>query len=278
MKIAALINTHKNSEIFREALDSIRTYLSKDIFVLIDGSYSKQFDSLNCNKIYGFRHGENISEINHSLKTRAPHRNVALGLMKIYEAYKDSVDWYCYFESDCLITSDQIKYELNNFLKDNYWVVGNDVRSAKAKIKSISYFLGKDYDDLRYCLGCCVFYSSKFIKKLYEDNFFNRFLEITNFYSEFTCGFVYENTNEQVYDLSEYLYPTLAHYYGGKIKELNCWDKENNKWKEKKYLMRFKPEISDEDPYLDAYIVHPIKDISNPILQYYKNKRSSFYI
>lgn len=279
MKIAVLLNAHQNSQLFRDTLDSVRTYLSKDIFVLVDGSYWKEFDNLEYNKICGFRHGENISEVNHSLRSRAPHRNVALGLNKIYEFYKDSVDWYCYLESDCLITSERVLYDLECFLKEDYWVVGNDVRSINSKLKIMSRFLGNDFDDLRYCLGCCVFYNSNFIKKLYEDNFFEKFLSITNFYSEFTCGFYYEDSKESVYDISEYLYPTLAHYYGGKIKELNRWNDVENKWKDNKYLMRFRPDINESDPYLGSYVLHPIKEFSNPIRQYYKNKRNkSFYI
>jgi hypothetical protein len=297
MKIAVVLNSHQNSPLFLDTLDSVKTYLSKDIFILIDGSYCEDFKSLDYNKILGFRHGENISEIVHSRgptderwapreyrldwwgRSKAPYRNVALGLSKTYEVYKDSVDWYCYLESDCLITSDRIVYDLYDLLKEDYWIVGNDVRSIKSKIKIINYFLGDDFDELKYCLGCCVFYNSKFIKKLYENNFFEKFLYLTNFYSEHTCGLYFGNSKNAVFDISEYLYPTLAHYYGGKIKELNSWSDFEKKWKKNNYMMRWKPDINENEQYKDSFILHPIKEFLNPVRQYYKNKRnSSFYI
>jgi hypothetical protein len=77
-----------------------------------------------------------------------------------------------------------------------------------------------------------------------------------------------------VYDLSEFMYPTLAVKYGGKVAELACWKDPSWVGNYEQYPMRFRPEITIEDHYVAACVMHPVKDIENPIRMFHRKLRN----
>lgn len=269
MKIATILNTHQNSDVFKDTLESVTEYLSKDVMVLVDGHYWDQFEndqSINAFKLCGFRHNE----------AKAPFRNVALGLSKAWETWGKTVDWYCYMEYDCLVASSLVLEHLETAKKEGYWCLGNDIRvKTNKRIPIVDVMTHGNVDDLYYFLGCCLFLNSDFIEKLSENNFFERFLNFTNFYLEEISLVDQNGKKEMVYDLSEFLYPTLAVHYGGQVRELAGWSNIDNSWHGNAnfYPMRFKPDLTFSDPVQDACILHPLKNFDDPIRQYYRNQR-----
>lgn len=263
MSICVILNAHENSPVLHDTIDSINHYLTKDILLIVDGLSWNQFEKFNFPvfKLCGFPHG----------KPSAPYRNVALGLSKAWNIWGDSKKWYCYLEYDCLVASKEIENHLNLAYDNNFWLLGNDLRTEEKRIPYIEMFL-KCSPSLKYFLGCCLFFNSNFMKVL-NDNFFEKFLNFTNFYQQEIKFVDYKGKNHILYDLSEFLYPTLACYYGGQIKELCCWKEPNWTGNYEYYPMRFRPDLTIQDPYLNACVLHPLKDFENPIRKYHRSKR-----
>lgn len=267
MSIAVVLNSHENSSIFHDTLESINYYLTKDVLVVVDGLSWNQFENIDIPalKMSGFPHG----------KSYAPYRNVALGLFKAWQTWGDSKNWYCYTECDSVIGSDDVLEHLQKAEELGFWILGNDFRQEQQKkIPFLENFLKQPVSSLSYLLGCCLFFNSKFLKKLYDDNFFENFLSYTNFRDQ-DIYLIDENNNKEVIDISEFLYPTLAKFYGGEARELACWDYRSSSWtgNAEFYPMRFRPEITLNDPHLQACIMHPLKSFENPVRQYHRGKR-----
>lgn len=263
MRIATIINAHENSPVFRDTLDSVIHYLTKDILVVSDGKNWDQFENsdLPALKLQGFYHG----------KDSAPYRNVCMGLMKAGEIWKDMADWYCYMEYDALVGPGSIREHLKMADDLGFWILGNDHRKDNRRIPFFDNFQKKKLG-LHYLLGCCVFISRKFMEALQSDNFFGRFLDFTNFHHG-SIDFVEEGKNPHpVYDISEFIYPTLAVHYGGKVGEMACW---SGGWRGNYefYPMRFRPDLV-ESPFPYACIMHPLKEHDNPVRAYHREKRT----
>jgi hypothetical protein len=259
MKIATVLNSHENSNVFHDTLDSILTWISNDVLVLVDGANWDQFSKqeLPVYKIEGLRHE----------CANSPYRNVALGLKSAWDIWQDNVDWYCYTEYDCLFGSSEIVRDLFSADKFGIWCVGNDHRVSDIKFPLLEVMLKTQINQSHYLLGCCVFYKNTFIKKLAEIDFFERFLYLTNTFSQ---GF-FPNYNK--HDISEHLYPTLAVHFGGKIGQLADWSEKEQKWTgNPKYPVRFRPDL--EQGWQDACIMHPLKEYDNPVRQYHRKKRN----
>lgn len=268
MSIAVVLNTHECSEVFRDTLESILTYLSNDVLVLVDGASWSKFENVEMPvlKLSGFHHG----------KPSDPYRNIALGLSRAWETWGSSKKWYCYIEYDCLVGSSEIKTHLEKAEELGYWLLGNDFRIENMRIPYIEGIL-KSPPNKFYCrlLGCCLFFNHKFMKILADNQFFENFLNYTNFHQE-GINLVDElGKKHLIYDLSEFLYPTLAVHYGGEVKELACWKEMNNTWvgNYQFYPMRFRPDLSLQDPISNACVMHPIKEFENPVRQYHRGKR-----
>jgi hypothetical protein len=267
MKVATIIHTHKNSNVFKDTFESVNHYLSDWVLIAIDGQSFQDFENENYFKLCGFNHG----------LPSAPYRNVCLSLMQAWNTWGESADWYCYMEYDCLIGSSEIFNHLKLAKELDIWILGNDYRISDQSIEIINLITNKNLN-LHYLLGCCVFYNSIFLKRLHDENFFERFLHLTNEYPREINFNSDGQKKRRVYDLSEFLYPTLAVSYGGKIQELASWDRgyEEVGWKGnfEFYPMRFRPDLLLEDPYQNACVMHPIKNFDNPIREYHRQKRT----
>lgn len=264
MKIAVVLGAHENSPVYKDTLESIRHYLTNEILVVVDGINWKQFaDENSVLKLEGFLHG----------KPSAPYRNVALGLMKAWDTWGESADWYCYIEYDCLVGSSEIKNHLRLAAEQGFWMLGNDHRNPGGSIPFLESFL-KEKAELHYFLGCCVFFHTKYLRALAQDDFFNKFLNFTNFRTEAITVVDDLSRPQMVYDLSEFMYPTLAVKYGGKVAELACWKDPSWVGNYEQYPMRFRPEITTEDHYMAACVMHPVKDIENPVRIFHRKLRN----
>lgn len=254
MKICSLINAHGHTEIVSDTIEAVRKYVGEDVLVLIDGanwdSWGLHAD-LPVPKLQGFRHGW----------FRSPYRNMALGMKTLVDSYK--ADWYCYLEYDVLFTSSDFKKDLDG------WCVGTNYRDVDGNLKLIENMIGVEFVEYKYLLGCCVFFSAEFVNKLLSFEFFEKFLYYTNdFHKDFFPGF-------DDYDLSEVLYPTLAHNLGGQVKGLSSWEDSPGLWRGnfKRYPIRFRPELDPSEVYSEASILHPVKGIDHPIRMQQRSKR-----
>jgi len=259
MKVSVVLGTHENSDVFRDTLESVRHYWTNDVLVVVDGLSWGQFDNCDFMRIQGFNHG----------KKSAPVRNVALGMMKAWEIWGDTADWYCYMEYDCLVGS---KLQLEQCKEMGFWIMGNDRRLIAERLPFLEVF-AKSKLDVHYLLGCGMFLSSEFMKALAADNFFERFLNFTNFFIQTINLESAAGKKMMVYDLSEYMYPTLAAHYGGKVGELAAWDGIQWRGNSDSYPMRYKPEITEEDPVRSACMLHPLKSFDSPVRAFHREKR-----
>ena len=252
MKIATLINTHK-TDLLLDTYDSVKTFVSEDILVLVDGKDWEDW-------------GKSLPEYVNSKKGyvhnfhKSPYRNYTFGLQELYRLYPDS-DWYCYCESDVLFASDSFKHYLK---ASDVWMFGNDLRfSKKIKFPYLNQIIQEDIKETSYFLGCCLFFNKIFIKKLIDLDFFNKFLKATE---NFPVGHFPDCDSQGVYDIGENMYPTLAHHYGGKLQQFAVWNQKFNHWQGnsfREFPMRWRPEISWEDNFSEASILHPIKGNSD---------------
>jgi hypothetical protein len=258
MQIATLIHIHNDEDLVKDTIASVMKYVGPNILVIYDGAVQQWGDllKLSVNKVPGLYHNYN----------RNPYKNIAFGMNKLINLFPNQ-QWYCYCEYDVLFTSDKFKEDLKRKYEQNYWCVGNDHRKYNIKLPLFEKWLDKSFQDTDYLLGCCMFYSDKFIEKLMKINFYNKLLD-------FSCGFTkgffpgfYE------YDLSEHLYPTLAKQLGGNVGSFAAWNEITEAWsgRYKNYPMRFRPEI--EELFPEAYIMHPVKAYDGEIRKYFREKR-----
>lgn len=251
MKIATILNAHGETELVLDTLDSIRYYVSKDILVVVDGAFWNSWGNnvrLPAYKIEGFKHAY----------VKAPYRNLTLGLNTLVRQFGDQMDWYCYCEYDVIFTSDHFKKALAAAQRENIWCLGNDHRVGEMKFPFLEKILKVEFAYSHYLLGCCVFYSGEFIRKLIEVDFFNKFLFGTN---EFSDGFFPGYEEQGGYDFGEHLYPTLASHYGGEVRGFAKWNRAFEQWQGdfQHYPMRWQPELTMDDNFENASIMHPVK-------------------
>jgi len=235
-------------------------YMTDDVLILIDG-VSTDFDEIlfPVYSMKGFKHG----------CPRSPYRNVALGLKNIVEIYPD-YDWYCYLEYDCLITSDRFKSNLQMADDRDVWMLGCDGHIDDKEIPLLNAILHKPLKSSYYLLGACQFFNGRFMRALLEMDFFNKFLALTNSYSD---GFMPGYTG---YDVSEHLYPSLARQLGGNIGVFSSWEEEEQRWhgSHELFPIRFRPDLDPvTENFAHASIQHPLKSFSHPIRQHHRKMR-----
>lgn len=264
MKIAVTLNAHENTDVVNDTIDALKTYVTNDIAVIIDGSRWEEWGKkaeLNAKKIQGFHHNY----------PKAPYRNYTYGLFETYQLFPDA-DWYCYCENDVLFTSSEFKKELENAERANIWCMGNDLRKYNFKLPYLERIVGEQIKECKYLLGCCVFFNKKFIQKMITEHLFEKILMATN---EFEKGYFPDFEKQGGYDFGEVLYPTMAAHYGGGVAQFAVWNQYLEQWNGnfQKYPMRWKPELNWEDNFSSASIMHPIKN-SNELRLFHKMKRT----
>jgi hypothetical protein len=265
MKIATVLNIHNNSKMVHDTIDSIQTYVTDDILAIVDGAHWNKVESVAfpCYKLEGFRHN----------CPKSPYRNVTLGLKEAANLWPDA-DWYCYTEYDCLFASNKFKNTLKLAENMGIWCLGNDHVVGDFKFPLLDLMLETKIEKSHYLLGCCVFHRGDFIRKLVEMDFFNRFLYLTNSFSQ---GFFPGYEEQGGYDIGEHLYPTLAAHYGGQVGHFARYSLATSQWYDnyKSYPLRWKPELDAETEHFpEAYILHPLKTYDHPIREYHRKKRN----
>jgi len=263
LNIAVVLNAHENSETFRDTLESVRHHWTDRVLTVVDAKGWPQFedDDSPTFKLEGFWHG----------KSSAPHRNMCLGLMKAWETWGECADWVCYMEYDCLVGSSDIAGVLSEADSEGAWIVGNDHRMDARRIPFLDRFL-KSRAEVQYLLGCCLFFNKSFMRVLDGQDFFRRFLWFTNFNTDAPRLVDGSGAAEEVYDISEFMYPTLAGFYGGKVKEMACWDGVSWRGDAVRFPMRFRPDLVERS-YEGSCVLHPMKDFANPVRSYHRTKR-----
>jgi hypothetical protein len=256
MRVATFLNIHANPELVMDTVESIQAHMTNDILLVIDGASNAFVDvKLPAPYIKGFKHGF----------PRAPYRNVALGLKHLTEMY-DS-DWYCYMDYDALVASDRFKHNLKMADEQNIWMLGNDGAVNEVKIPIVEAIIGKKITKGYYLLGCMLFFNRKFIDRLKEIKFLDRFLNATNSFSQ---GFM---PGYDGYDVSEHMYPTLAREMGGNIGVFATYTPGRWHGSYEYFPCRFRPELTEAEDFPNASILHPLKDFNNPIRVKHRNKR-----
>lgn len=256
MKIATVMNVHADPSVVIDTLESINMYVTNNNLVVVDGSSVNVFNEvkLPATKIEGFPHKSN----------KSPYRNMALGLMTIYELHPEE-DWYLYIEPDCLVGSDEFKRVLEIADKQNVWMMGVNGHIDYTEMPLIESLLGEEFRSVYYLLGACLFFNQKFMKKLHELNFFEKFLNLTN---GFTQGYM---PGFHGYDVSESMYPTMARHFGGNIGVLSSYSEDVWHGNYEMFPIRWRPSLDFVEDKMS--ICHPIKTYDHPIRCNYREKR-----
>ena len=266
MEIAAVINTHCDTCLTQDTVESVLSYVTDNVLVIVDAAswecWGKDLE-IDVPKISGFYHGV----------TKAPYRNVALGMNQLIQTY-DECEWYVYLESDVLFTSSRFKDNLKMADEKGVWMLGNDGHVDDKEMPLIESLVGGKFKSIYYLIGCCQFFGKKFIDKLRSINFFERFLHLTN---NFSPGYFpkYEG-----YDISEHMYPTLCRHFGGNIGVFATYDYGKLKWhgSYEYFPMRWNPDLNVEEVGPKASIAHPVKKFSHPVRIYHRKVREQMEV
>ena len=264
MKITAILNTHGAVDVTLDTLESIRHYMTEDILVIVDGVAWDAYEDLTmpAYKLKGFNHGWH----------KSPYRNIFLGLLTAAQHWVDTADWFCYIEYDCIVGSSFFKKELQQAEKAGEWCVGTDFRrNQTVDLRLLEKIVGGSFKEIVYLLGACIFYHRDFMKIALEKELFQRFLFYTN---PFQKGFF---PFYDAWDLTEHALPTIVKHFGGGIKQLSAYNQKLGMWSGnyRKYPIRFRPEIEyNPELFLQASILHPSKNIDDPVRVYHRDKRN----
>lgn len=261
MEVTFVVNVHADPLTIIDSVDSIFTYGSSNILVLANGANWKDLSSLQVNV-------PKVKGLSHSVP-RSPYRNVALGLKLIYEQWPKA-DWYCYTEYDTLFASERFKHNLKLAEDCGVWMLGTNGRIDDVQIPLVESLIGEKFRSVYYLLGCCLFFHKNLMERLNEISFFDRFLFLTNGFSN--GDFPAYNG----YDISEHMYPTLCRHFGGKVGVLSTWDEIKGEWHGayQYFPMRWKPELDPTtENFVEASILHPLKTVDHPIRKYHRERR-----
>jgi hypothetical protein len=172
-------------------------------------------------------------------------------------------------EYDVLFASDRFRKNLEIADKKDVWMLGNDGHVDDKQLPLIESLVGSKFRSTYYLLGCCQFFSWKFLAKLQEIDFFERFLFLTN---QFSPG-VFPAYGG--YDISEHLYPTLCRHFGGAVGVFATWDRGKWHGAYRHFPMRWRPELDPEtENFAEASILHPLKNYNHPIRAYHRERRN----
>jgi hypothetical protein len=261
MELAVIINVHSDQDVVVDTIESIQTYGTNNILAIQDGASPHM--SLPVSTMRGLPHG----------CAKSPYRNVALGLATLVESFPNC-NWYCYLEYDCLFTSTRFLKNLEMADEHGVWMLGNDGHVDEIRMPLIQSMLEKEIKQSYYLLGACQFFSRKFMTCLTNHNFFERFLSLTNAFSD---GYfpLYNG-----YDISEHLYPTLARHFGGNIGVFATYDYNKKQWhgSHRVFPIRWRPELDPEtEDFPEASIIHPLKSFDHPIRARHRRIRQNAF-
>ena len=260
MKIATVLNVHADPATIIDTCDSIFRHVSDNVLIVVDGCSWDAFRDFSypVKKICGFRHK----------CAKSPYRNVALGMSSLIDEYPDC-DWYCYTEYDTIFGSDRFKKNLESADEMDVWMLGFDGHVDDKSMPLVESLVGGKFTSIYYMIGCCQFFSRKFIDKLREIDFFHRFLHLTN---EFSAGYFPEYSG---YDISEHMYPTLCRHFGGNVGVLSSYDYDKKEWHGayEYYPIRWKPDLESDELFHNSSILHPLKSYDHPLREYHREKR-----
>jgi len=264
MKISVVLNAHSNPKLITDTLESIHTWMSNDILMVVDGSSWKQLTQRHYNAylLEGFPHNYH----------RSPYRNIIYGLADAAKKWPDA-DWYCYMEQDCLVGSNDFMKELEYANENGLWCLGADPRKLPINLPFFETILKSKIKNYNYLLGCCIFHKGTFIRSIVSQ--LERILYFTN---DFTKGFFPDYEEQGGYDIAECLLPTMAEHFGGKVGGLVVWSEKAGKWVQgngEKYPIRWRPDLPTENLYTSASILHPVKDYNHPIREFQRKKRKA---
>lgn len=261
METALVLNVHSDSKLILDTLSSVLENGIEKIMMIIDGASSDEFKEtpFPVPKVIGYPHGV----------ARSPYKNMALGLKLLHEQHPDC-EWYCYAEADCLWASSRFKKSLELASQQGIWMMGTNGRIDHVPMPLLESLINEQFRSVYYMLGACLFFHKDFLNKLEEINFFDRFLHMT---SDFSPG---QFPQYEGYDINEHMYPTLARHFGGNIGVFSTYMDGEWHGSYKVFPIRWKPELDPETENFDeASILHPVKDINNPIRIYHREKRCS---
>lgn len=264
MELAFLVNVHSDPATIIDTVSSIFEYGSANILVLVNGASWDELSSLEVPvpKVKGLPH----------TSRRSPYRNVALGLKLLTEQWPNA-DWYCYTEYDTLFASNRFQHNLKLAEANGVWMLGSNGRVDESQMPLVESLVGEKFRSVYYLLGCCLFLHKDFVHKLNSIDFFDRFLFLTNSFSD--GHFPAYNG----YDISEHMYPTLCRHFGGKVGVFSTWDEMKAEWhgSYKYFPLRWKPELNAEtENFPEASILHPLKSADHPIRQHHKERRTKW--
>lgn len=261
--ITTVLNVHDDVDCALDTIDSIKKYVGGNILVIVDGVHWKKWEKVNvpAHKMCGFQHG----------CAKSPYRNVALGIKSAWDLWGSQSKWICYTEYDVLFTSDFFKKNLEAAEEMGVWMLGNDGHIDDKEMPLVESMIKEKFKSYYYLLGCCQFFSCEFMKKLDEIDFFDKFLNLTN---QFTQGYM---PGYSGCDISEHMYPSLCRHFGGNVGVFASYD-EMGQWHGhyRYFPMRWRPNINFEtENFEESSIMHPIKDISDPLRVHHRKIRES---
>jgi len=263
MKIASTLMTHGDTPCVNDTIEAMQRYLTNDILMLVDGAYWEDWGKdadVPVYKMSGFHHNF----------FRGCYRNITLGLMKVVDLFPDA-DWYCHTEYDTLFVSDAFKEDLEKAEADGVWCMGNDCRTGYFELPFLEYIVGGKISVTKYMLGCCIFYHRDFLHKLKNIDLFNRLLYLTN---DFSRGYFPDYDEQGGWELAEHLYPTLANLFGGRVRGQAYYSTEGWHGNYERYALRWQPELTMDDVFPGASILHPVKVYDCPIRAHFREKRN----
>jgi len=161
MKIVTALYTHYDDDMTLDTLDSIKTWMTEDVIVILDGANTHNYKERIKDTIIkvGLPHGS----------AKSTHKNMALSIDHLHSQWPDA-DWYCFIEPDVILLNDSYKKELNEG-----WVRGTDYRDNPWDLPLLNEIVEFEVPIGCYFIGCIQFLHNDFVKKLYEMDFFNRF-------------------------------------------------------------------------------------------------------
>ena len=72
--------------------------------------------------------------------------------------------------------------------------------------------------------------------------------------------------------------PTLAKHWGGNVDQFAKWSSQVGMWEGnyRKYPIRWQPQIDFQEDFIQASIIHPVKNFDHPARVFHRDKRNRY--